>query len=122
MSKNRTGAFIGGIVLGSATAAIASLLLTPRTGKQTRQLLKQSVEALPDLAEDLSNQVQCQADRLSGSVQRNWDNTLTRVRQAIAAGIEAARQDDGEDPSTDDTDTHPYTNGDRTHAASFDRT
>jgi gas vesicle protein len=121
MSKNRTGAFIGGIVLGSATAAIASLLLASRTGKQTRQLLKQSVEALPDLVDDLSDRVQVQTDRFSDAVQRNWGDTVTRFRQAVAAGVEAAQAYDrpAKDTSRED---YTNTNGDRTHAASLDRT
>jgi gas vesicle protein len=121
MSKNRTGAFIGGIVLGSATAAIASLLLAPRTGKQTRQLLKQSVEAIPDLVEDLSDRVHVQTERFSDSVQRNWEDTLIRFRQAIAAGIEAAQTQDRPIKETS-IDDYTNTNSDRTHAASLDRT
>lgn len=93
MSNNRSGQFIGGLLLGSAIGLVTGLLMAPRSGKQTRQLLKKSVEALPELAEDISTSVQIQADRLSESTKQNWDETLSRLRTAIAAGIEASLQE-----------------------------
>ncbi|MBW4542398.1 MAG: YtxH domain-containing protein [Myxacorys chilensis ATA2-1-KO14] len=93
MSNNRSGAFLGGMIVGAAIGAIAGILATPRTGEETRQLLKKSADALPDLAEDLSTTVQLQADRLSETAMRNWDGTLGRLREAISAGVEATRED-----------------------------
>ena len=90
MSKKSAGVFIGGLLLGTAIGTVTGLLIAPRTGRDTRQLLKKSADALPELAEDLSTTVQLQADRLSESALRNWDGTLTRLREAIAAGIEAS--------------------------------
>lgn len=96
MSKKITGAFIGGLLLGSAIGTITGLLIAPRTGRDTRLLLKKSADALPELAEDLSTSVQLQADRLSESALRSWDGTLTRLREAIAAGIEASGRENVE--------------------------
>ncbi|MFE1748057.1 YtxH domain-containing protein [Coleofasciculus sp. H7-2] len=93
MSNNRAGSFIGGLLLGSALGTITGLLMAPRTGRETRRLLKKSADALPELAEDLSTSVQLQADRLSESALRNWDETLLRLKQAIAAGIEASARE-----------------------------
>jgi gas vesicle protein len=92
MSKQgRVSAFVGGMILGSAAGTILGLLIAPRTGRETRKVLKKSADALPELAEDLSTSFQLQADRLSESAIRNWDQTLTRLRDAIAAGIEASQ-------------------------------
>ena len=93
MSNNRSGAFIGGLVLGAAIGTITGILMAPRTGRETRQLLKKSADALPELAEDLSTTVQLQADRFSESALRNWDGTLGRLREAIAAGLEATQRE-----------------------------
>jgi len=90
MSNKNAGSFIGGLLLGSVIGTITGLLIAPRTGRDTRQLLKKSADALPELAEDLSTTLQLQADRLSESALHNWDGTLTRLREAIAAGIEAS--------------------------------
>lgn len=88
-----SGSFAVGFLLGAAVGAVAGLLLAPRTGKETRKLLKKSANALPELAEDLSSSVQLQADRLSGSALRNWDGTLNRLKEAMAAGLEASQRD-----------------------------
>ncbi|MDF5719050.1 MAG: YtxH domain-containing protein [Rhizonema sp. PD37] len=93
MSNNRSGVFFGGMMLGATIGALTGLLVAPRTGRETRQLLKKSADALPDLAEDLSTSVQIQADRLSANALRNWDETLDRLRDAIAAGIDASRSE-----------------------------
>jgi gas vesicle protein len=93
MSENRSGRFVLGLLLGTAVGAVAGILAAPRTGKETRQLLKKSADALPELAEDLSSSVQFQSARLSDSAWRNWDETLVRLKEAIAAGIEASQRE-----------------------------
>ena len=55
--------------------------------------MKKSADALPELAEDLSTSVQLQADRLSETAIRNWDETLIRLKEAIAAGLEATQRE-----------------------------
>jgi len=110
MSKKNAGSFIVGLLFGSAVGTVTGLLIAPRTGKDTRQLLKKSADALPELAEDLSTTVQMQADRLSESALRNWDGTLTRLREAITAGIEASSRESVEiqQPDSEEvvTDSH----------------
>ncbi|BAY23527.1 hypothetical protein NIES2100_33190 [Calothrix sp. NIES-2100] len=93
MSNNRSGVFFGGVMLGATIGALTGLLVAPRTGRETRKLLKKSADALPELAEDLSTSVQLQADRLSANALRNWDETLDRLRDAIAAGIVASQRE-----------------------------
>lgn len=93
MSNNRSGSFVGGLLVGAVIGAVTGLLIAPRAGRETRQLLKKSADALPELAEDLSTSVQLQADRLSETALRNWDGTLTRLREAIAAGVEATQRE-----------------------------
>lgn len=90
MSNNRSGVFIGGLMLGATIGALTGLLVAPRTGRETRKILKKSADALPELAEDLSTSVQIQADRLSAKAVQNWDETLDRLQEAIAAGIDAS--------------------------------
>ncbi|MBD0345339.1 MAG: YtxH domain-containing protein [Coleofasciculus sp. Co-bin14] len=93
MSKKSAGSFISGLLLGGAIGTVTGLLMAPRTGRDTRQLLKKSADALPELAQDLSTSVQLQADRLSESALRNWDDTLSRLREALAAGLEASQRE-----------------------------
>jgi len=105
MSKNQSGRFIGGLLLGTAVGVVTGILMAPRSGQQTRKILKKSVAALPDLAEDISTSVQFQADRLGASTKDNWEDTLMRLREAIAAGVEAGLQEQ-ENPSTASSPLH----------------
>lgn len=106
MSKqNHKGMFLSGLTIGAAIGTIVGLLIAPRTGKETRKVIKKSADALPELAEDLATTVQMQADRLSESALENWEDTLVRLREAIAAGVEASRETskiNQTPPTTDD--------------------
>ncbi|AUB37639.1 YtxH domain-containing protein [Nostoc sp. CHAB 5784] len=110
MSNNRSGVFFGGLMLGATIGALTGLLVAPRTGRETRKILKKSANAIPELAEDLSTSVQIQADRLSASALRNWDETLDRLREAIAAGVDASQRESQvlkRQTSVEDSDSLP---------------
>ena len=114
MSKqNQTGVFVGGLVIGSAVGTVLGLLIAPRTGKETRKVLKKSADALPELAEDLTSTIQMQADRLSESTLENWESTLERLQQAIAAGLEASRETNQANKSSNLKQDSNYTVADR---------
>lgn len=89
--KGSSGLLFAGLVVGGVLGTVTGLLVAPRSGQETRRILKKSAEALPELAEDLSSTIQLQADRLSETARRNWDDTLERLKDAIAAGIEASQ-------------------------------
>ncbi|MBF2035643.1 MAG: YtxH domain-containing protein [Leptolyngbyaceae cyanobacterium T60_A2020_046] len=93
MAGNKSVAFISGLLLGSAIGTVTGLLVAPKAGRETRQFLRKSADALPELVEDLASSVQLQADRLSETTLRNWEQTLTRLREAIAAGQAASREE-----------------------------
>ena len=93
MSDNKSGGLLSGILIGTALGTVAGMLAAPRTGKETRHVLKKSADALPELAEDLATSVQFHADRLSATTLNNWEGTLERLREAIAAGQTASRQE-----------------------------
>lgn len=91
MAGKASGAFLGGLLLGSTVGALAGLLMAPRTGRETRQILKKSADALPELVEDLSASLSLHADHLSDTALQNWEHTLHRLRVAIAAGQAASQ-------------------------------
>ncbi len=90
--SNGAGKFFGGLILGTAIGAAAGILFAPRSGKETRQVLKRSAQDLPQLAEDLGSNVQYQADRFTEQAQRTIDEALLRLQDAIATGQEASRR------------------------------
>lgn len=89
--KSSAGVFVSGLMIGSAIGTVVGLLVAPRTGKETRKVIKKSADALPELAEDLTTSIQLQADRFSESTLENWEDTLARLKLAIATGIETSR-------------------------------
>jgi len=93
MSERKSGGLLGGILIGGAVGAVAGLLMAPKAGRETRRLLRKSADALPELAEDLATSVQIQAHRLSGTALNNWDGTLARLKDAVAAGVDAGLEE-----------------------------
>ncbi|MEO0375595.1 MAG: YtxH domain-containing protein [Cyanobacteria bacterium P01_A01_bin.17] len=65
--------------------------MAPKSGRENRYLLKETMDALPDLADDLSANLQLHAGRLSTSAVKRWDETLERLGEAIEAGVEATQ-------------------------------
>jgi len=89
--EEKNTAFMMGLLLGSSIATVATFLFTPRTGKENRQILRKTAQALPEMAEDISTTMQTNTIRLSASALEKWHNTLERLQVAIASGIEASR-------------------------------
>ncbi|MDG2991326.1 YtxH domain-containing protein [Candidatus Synechococcus calcipolaris G9] len=92
MSSQRSGFFLGGLLAGGAIGTVVGLLIAPRSGKETRKLLQKSADALPELLEDVSSSLQIHRERLSESTQQSWQDTLDRLKDAIAVGLEASQQ------------------------------
>jgi len=108
MAEKKSDAFLGGVVLGTAIGTVTGLLIAPRPGRETRQFLRKSADALPEMVEDLATSLQLQADRLSETSLRKWEKTLIRLREAIAAGQEASEQEYSTLVSQDITSSSDY--------------
>lgn len=89
---NRTGRFLGGLLVGAALGTLGGMLIAPRSGRDTRKLIRKSADALPELAEDLASSLQGHADWLSDTARHRWDDTLSRLQVAIADGMAATQQ------------------------------
>jgi gas vesicle protein len=87
--KNST--FILGLVVGSGIATVATLLFSPRNGSENRKVLQKTAQALPEMAQDFSSTLLVNRHRLSQSALKKWDNTLDRLKVAIASGVEASQ-------------------------------
>lgn len=92
MSNSRSAIFATGVLFGAAIGTVTGLIVAPRTGKETRRLIKKSAEAIPEIAEDLSTTAQIQSKRLAASSAKGWVRFQHHCQDAIAVGIEAAKQ------------------------------
>lgn len=82
---------LSGFLLGAALGGLGALLWAPRSGRETREQLSGALKDLSRITESLTVDVQSQAERLSDQALQQWEDTLTRLREAIAAGIEASQ-------------------------------
>ncbi|NJK33474.1 MAG: YtxH domain-containing protein [Oscillatoriales cyanobacterium SM2_2_1] len=78
---NDTGKFWGGLLLGSGIGVALGLILAPRSGKETRQLLKQSAVNLP-----------ANVQAAQKTAQKTIDEAVQQLQEAIAIGQEASRR------------------------------
>ena len=91
MSNSRSARFATGVLFGAAIGTVTGLLVAPRTGRESRRLIQKSVEALPELTEDLSTSAQIQSERLAAMSGRGWGRLQLHIQEAIAIGIDAAK-------------------------------
>ncbi|MEN9216453.1 MAG: YtxH domain-containing protein [Gloeomargarita sp. HHBFW_bins_162] len=93
MSRSNAGAFLGGLVIGGVAGLVAGMVLAPRSGQETRRVLRKTAAALPELTTDMSDNLQLQVQRWTGLLQEQWEDTWERFQTALSAGIEAGRQE-----------------------------
>ncbi|MEN9207457.1 MAG: YtxH domain-containing protein [Gloeomargarita sp. GMQP_bins_120] len=93
MQRKATGAFVGGLVIGGLTGLVTGMVLAPRSGQETRRLLRKAAAALPELTADVSGNLQLQAQRWTAALQQRWQDQWVRFQLAVQAGWEAGRQE-----------------------------
>ncbi len=92
MSKiNQQNNLIAGLVIGSAIGTLTGLFLATRGNKNTRVIVRKSLEALPELTEDFVSTAQRRGKKWSRLATEKFNQSLTRVQKAIATGIEASK-------------------------------
>jgi gas vesicle protein len=81
------GTFVWGLLLGAA----AALLLAPKSGRETRQELTDSMHRLRDQAEGKVREVQHSVSDTVQDVRRQFEEGMDTARRAVESGKEAAR-------------------------------
>jgi gas vesicle protein len=88
--ERRTGNF-GTFVWGMLIGAAAALLFAPKSGRETRQELTDSMTRLRDQAEDTVREVQTTVTETVDDVRRQFEEGVETARRAVESGKEAAR-------------------------------
>jgi gas vesicle protein len=95
---------LGWFLLGAVAGAAAALVLTPRTGRQTRELLAERADEVARLAQERAGELARTAQRLASEARGQTSEILDRSRDvleqqaqrlkgAFEAGREAMREE-----------------------------
>lgn len=92
-SRGDTGAYLGWFLFGAVTGAAAALLLTPRTGRETRELLAERGSDAIRRAGELASDAQGRAGVWLDKGREVFEEQTERLRSAFEAGKEAMREE-----------------------------
>jgi gas vesicle protein len=91
--KSDTGAYLGWFFFGAALGAVVALLTTPRTGRETRDLLSLQGEEAAKRAQDWAGEAQNQAGQWLDKSREMFEEQTQRLMKAFEAGKEAMREE-----------------------------
>jgi len=91
--KGDAAGYLGWFFLGAAAGAAAALLLTPRTGQQTRDLLAERGGEITKKAQDLATEAQGRAGEWLDKSRELFEEQTQRLMSAFEAGKDAMRDE-----------------------------
>lgn len=93
MSKQSSGpGFLTGFVVGGLIGTAVGLLLAPKSGKETRESLREQGFVLPANFDDFIETAKGATSDITGSVMQAVESKKAQVQEAIAHGKEAANE------------------------------
>lgn len=95
MSSERSdaGGYLGWFFLGAVLGAAAALLSTPRTGRQTRDILAERGGDVAKRAQEWAGEAQSQAGEWLDKSREMFEDQTRRLISAFDAGKEAMREE-----------------------------
>ncbi len=90
--KNNTVTFVGGVLVGSLVGFVTTLILSSGKGKETKEILAKTADALPQMAEDITTTFQLNSEHVATIAKSQWHQNLSKVKKAIAIGIKASKE------------------------------
>jgi gas vesicle protein len=98
MSDERTGdaaGYLGWFFLGAIAGAAAAILLTPKTGSETRELLTEHGQEWLKKAQGAAEEAQGKAGDLLGKGREYLEEQRSRLVNAFEAGRSAMKEEMG---------------------------
>ena len=95
MAEDRSdaAAYLGWFFLGAAIGAAAALLIAPRTGRETRDLLADKSNELAKKAQQIATEAQGRAGDWFDKSRELFEEQTQRLMGAFEAGKQAMRED-----------------------------
>jgi gas vesicle protein len=98
MSDERSGdaaGYLGWFFLGAIAGAAAAMLLTPKTGPETRELLTEQGQEWFKKAQEAAGEAQDKAGDLFGKSREYFEEQRNRLLNAFEAGRSAMKEEMG---------------------------
>ncbi len=83
------GKFFAGFLVGGAIGAIAGILLAPKSGEETRQMLAEGAKDMLDKADETVKQIQSKADDVVSDMQKKGEEIKEKLQDLINKQKEA---------------------------------
>jgi len=77
------GKFFAGFIIGGCVGGVIGVLLAPRSGEETRQMLAENSSELYKNAESSIKEIQGKADYVMEEIQKKGDDLLKKVQDVI---------------------------------------
>ena len=75
--------FLAGFIVGGAIGAIAGILLAPKSGEETRQLIADTSKDVLRRADETVKEIQSKADDVVSEMQKKGDELKEKLQNVI---------------------------------------
>lgn len=75
--------FLAGFIVGGAIGAVAGVLLAPRSGEETRKMLKDTADDMARRADETAKQIKVKADDAVSDLQKKGDEIKEKLQDLI---------------------------------------
>lgn len=87
--------FLGGFAVGAALGAIAGILLAPKSGAETRQMIADGAKDMARRADETAKQIQSKADDAVSELQKKGEEIKEKLQDLITK----QKDKNGENPA-----------------------
>jgi gas vesicle protein len=91
--RNDAAGYLGWFFLGGVVGAAAALLLAPKAGRETRELLAERSGEVARKAQELANEAQGRAGEWLDKSRELFEEQTQRLMSAFEAGKDAMREE-----------------------------
>ena len=90
--KMSAGKFLAGFIVGGAIGAIAGVLLAPKSGEETRQMIADGAKDALKRADETVKEIQSKADDVVSDMQKKGDEIKEKLQNLINQQKEAKQE------------------------------
>jgi len=91
--RNDTAGYLGWFFLGGVIGAVAALLVAPKTGKETREILSERSNEVAKRAQAMATDAQGRAGEWFDKSRELFEEQTQRLMTAFEAGKDAMREE-----------------------------